>query len=142
MPKGIDPWKTVHCRFFSKIRKTKSCWFWTGNLDVNGYGQIAMGRKNLWKASRISYFLHKGEIPKKKVIMHLCDNPPCVNPLHLEAGTQSQNISHAYELHPRKLKEVCSRGHKFDGINSRGNQICKQCMNSNYKKWRQKHGNF
>ncbi len=43
-------------------------------------------------AHRASYQVYKGDIPDGLVIMHSCDNPSCVNPDHLTAGTQKQNI--------------------------------------------------
>lgn len=99
-----DPWKTVEKRFFSKVDKTETCWLWTGHKTL-GYGKIAMGRGNLMWAHRVSYVLHKGEIPEGKLIMHSCDNPPCVNPAHLELGNYSENLIDAYKrgLHkPRR----------------------------------------
>lgn len=41
---------------------------------------------------RYVYTLYKGEIPHGNVIMHTCDNPTCINPAHLNAGTQLDNI--------------------------------------------------
>lgn len=44
------------------------------------------------------------------VIMHSCDNPACVNPAHLSAGTQQDNITDMM----RKGRNVPGpgRGHK------------------------------
>ena len=39
----------------------------------------------------MAYEYYVGSIPAGKVIMHLCDNPPCVNPAHLQIGTKNEN---------------------------------------------------
>lgn len=33
-----------------------------------------------------------GPIPRRMVVMHLCDNPGCINPDHLNLGTQAANV--------------------------------------------------
>jgi HNH endonuclease len=35
---------------------------------------------------------HNGPIPKGKVVMHICDNPPCYRYEHLRLGTQAENL--------------------------------------------------
>ncbi|NQW92538.1 MAG: HNH endonuclease [Polaromonas sp.] len=84
-------------RFFRQIEKTETCWLWLGRLVGKGYGMIGLGGAGAKQvlSHRLSYQLHKGPIPDGMVIMHKCDNPRCVNPDHLEAGTQSQNIKDA-----------------------------------------------
>src|SRR5690625_4821589 len=75
------------------------CWEWLGRLDRNGYGKaydpsMPAGQRVDW-AHRVSYRVHRGAIPEGKQLDHLCSNPPCINPEHLEPVTQRENIRRA-----------------------------------------------
>lgn len=74
------------------IEDENSCWEWQANRIVpSGYGRVSIdGLMEL--AHRVSYVLYKGIIPEGLNVLHTCDNPPCVRPSHLYAGTNSQNI--------------------------------------------------
>lgn len=83
-------------RFWLKINFPKddcinNCWIYNYCLDKDGYGIFWINKKI--RAHRFSYIIHNNfeEIPKNMKICHKCDNPSCVNPLHLFVATSKQN---------------------------------------------------
>ena len=77
--------------FLSKVEISRGCWNWKGGLFPEGYGHYQYNGKS-WKAHRISYLFFKGELDPNLTIDHLCKNPTCVNPEHLEQVTMKENI--------------------------------------------------
>lgn len=106
LPIGTRAPASLEERFWRHVRKTDSCWLWVGSSkDGRGYGQIGSGGRGgkLILVHRLSYIMHKGEIPDGMFVMHACDNPRCVNPEHLSVGTNSDNINDAIakgRMHP------------------------------------------
>lgn len=69
------------------------CWLWYGSLRGKfGYGQFHLDHNTPIAAHRYSYLIHNGPILGSEIIMHMCDNPICVNPAHLRKGTTQDNI--------------------------------------------------
>lgn len=77
-------------RFFKKIEREKDCWIWTSNIvpvkegDGQGYPLFRLDSKTQIYAHRVSWMIHKGEIPLKAMIRRTCGRNLCVNPSHLE----------------------------------------------------------
>ena len=107
--------------------------------DRNGYGVTNVnigGRYYSIKAHRYAYELAKGPIPVGLSVLHICDNPRCINAEHLRVGTRADNQQDMKAKgrgnNQHRLKTHCKWGHEFNDVNTwyypdgRGRQ-CKQC---------------
>lgn len=81
-------------RFFSKVNFNgpNGCWIWLASTFPNGYGAFRLNG-SMRRAHRISYEYFKGQIPEGLMVRHrVCHNPSCINPIHLDLGTNQDNM--------------------------------------------------
>jgi hypothetical protein len=120
----------------------------TGRRDSRGYGRTAFGPAGSWgsiAAHRLALEQAWGiTLRPEQVARHVCDNPPCVNPLHLQLGTQADNVRDMLERgrHRCATKTHCPRGHELVGGNvvwqgpDRRWRECRQCRNQRKREYR------
>ena len=129
-------------RFWEKVELIPfhSCWEWVAAKTKLGYGKFSKTKGGWDFAHRYSYELIKGKIPHGKMLDHLCRNPSCVNPNHLEpvTGYINQLRSPISLVYKNSLKTNCPKGHPYSGNNlfierdgSRKCRICRKIYDSN-----------
>lgn len=113
------------------------CWIWNGAINHGGYGIVQVGRGiGTDRTHRVVYEALVGPIPEGMTLDHLCFNPACVNPAHLDLVTRSENTKrqwaagHADPGRSQREKTHCKRGHEFTPENtkvSNGRRHCRAC---------------
>ena len=119
---------------------TDQCWRWQGWIN-KGYGMASVpGRGNVG-VHRLTYELLVGPIPFGLHLDHLCRNPSCVNPAHLEPVTAQENLRRGQGwagINARKTH--CPQGHEYTASNTyqwRGQRRCRECQRvaaANYRR--------
>jgi hypothetical protein len=119
-------------RFWSKVAVSypNDCWEWLGGRFETGYGQFNAGGKAL-RAHRVAYEIVHGPVPEGLVLDHLCRNPLCCNPAHLEAVTNRENTLRGIgPTAANAQKTHCPRGHAYtppNTIQHGGKRECRIC---------------
>lgn len=145
---------TVVERFWTKVDKNGPipehrpdlgpCWIWLAGLS-KGYGHFNAGPGRTQEAHRFAYEEIIGSIPDGLVLDHLCRNPPCVNPHHLDPTTVLENIRRGPEnpsmANARKTHSI--HGHKFTPENTyiepgRGKRVCRACKRATWRRRQRK----
>lgn len=103
---------------------------WTGCRTHEGYGRLTIQARP-YSAHRVAYVIERGALPGDRTLDHLCRNPSCVNPAHLEPVTMVENVMRGECLPAQNSRKThCIRGHAFTPENTRidrGTRSCRQC---------------
>lgn len=123
--------------FWRMVKKTRTCWIWTGRPNVTGYASTRYHGPTI-SVHRLAWFLTHGEFPEwPMTIDHLCRNKICVNPAHMEVVTVKENVLRSTCPPALNAKKThCPNGHSLTGNNVRmtnggKSRVCRICNNAN-----------
>jgi len=113
------------------------CWIWGLYCDPQGYARMKVnGRPGL--AHRYAYEDVVGPVPAGCELDHLCRQPSCVNPDHLEAVTHAENVRRGWPAQ----KAHCAHGHPYDEANTyfrpNGRRDCRACTAERQRRYQQR----
>lgn len=118
-------------RFWAKVDTTGDCWLWTGATTGKGWhGRFSVDGR-LTMAHRYSWEMANGPVPDGMKVLHRCDVPACVRPIHLFLGMQADNMRDAGRkgrIGTGKNATHCKRGHPFtEHRAANGRRFCHAC---------------
>ena len=151
-------------RFWSYVDQSSgpdACWPWTRSKQSSGHGKFSLRCPRHDKSCMISAAAFAYEVSTTEPIPdglepdHLCRNPPCCNPAHLEPVTHKENVRRgtsmlywpivkAIELERRKTKTHCRKGHVWEASNiyydkGKDARNCRACRRIRHQRHREIH---
>lgn len=113
------------------------CWLWPQAQSQGGYGRCSV--------AGVAYYVHRyvyeqlrGPIPDRLQLDHLCRQPACANPDHLEPVTCRENLLRGNTFQAANAaKTRCPQGHPYD-IFQRGERACRVCRRQSWREYTQR----
>lgn len=99
------------------------------------YPRVPSGR-NYVRGHRLTYQHFIGPIPEGLELDHLCRDPKCVNPHHLEAVTHRENTLRGMSQHAIAVRtNTCAKGHSLDDayVGPKG-RSCRTCRRERHER--------
>lgn len=123
-------------RFWGHVERGEDCWEWAGPSG-RGYGRFAIDGRH-YAAHRVAWLIEHGRQPESEVLDHLCSNPACVRPDHLDDVTQSENCRRGENGYGSRslcragLHEIIDPDNVIEGSNGRQ---CRECVRESQRRY-------
>lgn len=135
------------------LRPPDGCWTWRGtdaaiSEGTRRYGRIRVDGVMRQVTQLVWELTHGRAFPDGLYACHTCDNPVCVRPTHIYAGSPTENRLDAQRrarwVGLNATKSACRNGHPYDATNThvgtRGDgrkwRQCIQCNNAGKRRRR------
>lgn len=128
-------------RALKKVKVSGSCWNWIGAVNDRGYAEFQLEKGKKVRAHKFIYENIVGKVEIGLQLDHLCRNPSCVNPFHLEPVTARENTLRGVGPSALNAKKThCPKGHEYTKENivkkTDGGRGCRKCRNEYGHKYR------